>query len=142
MTIIQVVQGNNNRYETVNSTQQLFVQGGILSSGIPQFDGPIPDPYDDVLSTPNVSSASIFLIYSTCVHTHVYMNTEIHCALSMHTSVDEFTFGFVIVALIFGPWNISLLISHQLLFLTTNIVFVVGIYCFLNYKQASVLVEV
>ncbi|CAA3025402.1 transcription initiation factor IIA large subunit-like isoform X1 [Olea europaea var. sylvestris] len=51
---LKVVQGNNNRYETVNSTQQLFVQGGILSSGIPQFDGPIPDPYDDVLSTPNI----------------------------------------------------------------------------------------
>lgn len=25
------------------------------SSKIPQLDGPIPDPYDDVLSTPNVS---------------------------------------------------------------------------------------
>lgn len=27
-------------------------------SRIPQFDGPIPDPYDDVLSTPNVSLIS------------------------------------------------------------------------------------
>lgn len=25
---------------------------------IPQLDGPMPDPYDDVLSTPNVSSLS------------------------------------------------------------------------------------
>ena len=25
------------------------------SSKIPQLDGPMPDPYDDVLSTPNVS---------------------------------------------------------------------------------------
>ena len=35
--------------------QEVFVQGTRLSSSIPQLDGPIPDPYDDVLSTPNVS---------------------------------------------------------------------------------------
>lgn len=29
--------------------------GHQLSSRIPQLDGPIPDPYDDALSTPNVS---------------------------------------------------------------------------------------
>ncbi|KAL8055938.1 hypothetical protein ABFX02_04G087700 [Erythranthe guttata] len=29
-------------------------QGGTSSSRIPQSDGPIPDPYDDVLSTPNI----------------------------------------------------------------------------------------
>ncbi|GFP91208.1 transcription initiation factor iia subunit 1 [Phtheirospermum japonicum] len=34
--------------------QQKFVQGGALSSRIPQLDGPIPDPYDDALSTPNI----------------------------------------------------------------------------------------
>ncbi|KAI3461564.1 hypothetical protein Pfo_018227 [Paulownia fortunei] len=36
------------------SVQQMLVQGGSLSSRIPQLDGPIPDPYDDVLSTPNI----------------------------------------------------------------------------------------
>ncbi|PIN05291.1 RNA polymerase II transcription initiation factor TFIIA, large chain [Handroanthus impetiginosus] len=30
------------------------LKGGTLSSRIPQLDGPIPDPYDDVLSTPNI----------------------------------------------------------------------------------------
>lgn len=30
-------------------------QEGSLSCRIPQLDGPIPDPYDDALSTPNVS---------------------------------------------------------------------------------------
>ncbi|KAL3829077.1 hypothetical protein ACJIZ3_017879 [Penstemon smallii] len=34
--------------------QQSFVQGRRLSSRIPQLDGPIPDPYDDPLSTPNI----------------------------------------------------------------------------------------
>ncbi|KAK4419871.1 Transcription initiation factor IIA subunit [Sesamum alatum] len=34
--------------------QQMFVQVGTMSSRIPQLDGPIPDPYDDVLSTPNI----------------------------------------------------------------------------------------
>lgn len=34
------------------------MRAGVLSvpSKIPQLDGPIPDPYDDVLSTPNVSN--------------------------------------------------------------------------------------
>lgn len=39
---------------------------GILTtarscSKIPQLDGPIPDPYDDVLSTPNVSMVLLFV---------------------------------------------------------------------------------
>ncbi|KAI3450332.1 hypothetical protein Pfo_006997 [Paulownia fortunei] len=42
---LKVVQGG---------VQQMFVQGGTLSLRIPQLDGPIPDPYDDVLSTPNI----------------------------------------------------------------------------------------
>ncbi|KAL0458798.1 UNVERIFIED_CONTAM: hypothetical protein Slati_0507000, partial [Sesamum latifolium] len=41
---LKVVQGGN---------QEMFVQVGTMSSRIPQLDGPIPDPYDDVLSTPN-----------------------------------------------------------------------------------------
>lgn len=32
-----------------------FGRGVRLSSRIPQADGPTPDPYDDALSTPNVS---------------------------------------------------------------------------------------
>ncbi|KAL2489012.1 Transcription factor IIA [Forsythia ovata] len=51
---LEVIQGSNTRYDSVNSIQQMFVLGGKLSSMIPQFDGPIPDPYDDVLSTPNI----------------------------------------------------------------------------------------
>ncbi|KAG8387899.1 hypothetical protein BUALT_Bualt02G0069400 [Buddleja alternifolia] len=42
---LKVVQG---------SFRQMFVQGGTSSSRIPQLDGPIPDPYDDALSTPNI----------------------------------------------------------------------------------------
>ncbi|KAL6508980.1 hypothetical protein OROHE_021539 [Orobanche hederae] len=42
---LKVVQGG---------VQQMFVGGGEFSSRIPQLDGPIPDPYDDVLSTPNI----------------------------------------------------------------------------------------
>jgi hypothetical protein len=33
-------------------------------SKIPQLDGPIPDPYDDVLSTPNVSMVLLFVRHS------------------------------------------------------------------------------
>ncbi|KAL2238404.1 UNVERIFIED_CONTAM: Transcription initiation factor IIA subunit 1 [Sesamum indicum] len=45
MLVSSVVQGGN---------QQMFFQVGTMSSRIPQLDGPIPDPYDDVLSTPNI----------------------------------------------------------------------------------------
>lgn len=39
----------------------MVVQREGLSSRIPQLDGPIPDPYDDMLSTPNVSFSSLSL---------------------------------------------------------------------------------
>ncbi|KAL3653231.1 hypothetical protein CASFOL_002912 [Castilleja foliolosa] len=39
--------------------QQKFVQGGPLSSRIPQLDGPVPDPYDDALSTPNIYNQGV-----------------------------------------------------------------------------------
>ncbi|GER49590.1 transcription factor IIA large subunit family protein [Striga asiatica] len=39
---------------THGDVQQIFVQTGTLSFRISQLDGPIPDPYDDVLSTPNI----------------------------------------------------------------------------------------
>ncbi|KAL8531150.1 hypothetical protein ACS0TY_007966 [Phlomoides rotata] len=42
---LKVVQGG---------VQKMLVQGGNSSSWIPQLDGPIPDPYDDALSTPNI----------------------------------------------------------------------------------------
>lgn len=35
----------------------MLVQGEKMSATIPQLDGPTPDPYDDALSTPNVSSS-------------------------------------------------------------------------------------
>ncbi|CAA0841835.1 Transcription factor IIA- alpha/beta subunit [Striga hermonthica] len=38
----------------VEDVQQISVQTGTLSFRISQLDGPIPDPYDDVLSTPNI----------------------------------------------------------------------------------------
>lgn len=39
---------------------------------IPQLDGPIPDPYDDVLSTPNVNICAfvIFLRHKRCNQMH------------------------------------------------------------------------
>ncbi|XP_028071823.1 transcription initiation factor IIA large subunit-like isoform X2 [Camellia sinensis] len=36
------------------ANREVITQGVGLSSRIPQLDGPIPDPYDDVLSTPNI----------------------------------------------------------------------------------------
>ncbi|XP_057772406.1 transcription initiation factor IIA large subunit-like isoform X2 [Salvia miltiorrhiza] len=38
----------------LGSTAQMPVQEGSPSCRIPQLDGPIPDPYDDALSTPNM----------------------------------------------------------------------------------------
>ncbi|KAK4407688.1 Transcription initiation factor IIA subunit [Sesamum angolense] len=66
---LKVVQGGN---------QQMFVQVGTMSSRIPQLDGPIPDPYDDVLSTPNIYN------YQGVVNEDYNMNTpmpnEMHAA--------------------------------------------------------------
>lgn len=42
----------------------IFVQGASSSSRIPQLDGPISDPYDDVLSTPNVNFSSAVIIFA------------------------------------------------------------------------------
>ncbi|CAL5426756.1 unnamed protein product [Camellia sinensis] len=36
------------------ANREVITQGVGLSSRIPQLDGPIPDPYDDALSTPNI----------------------------------------------------------------------------------------
>ncbi|XP_022864011.1 transcription initiation factor IIA large subunit-like isoform X2 [Olea europaea var. sylvestris] len=51
---VMVDQGNSSQHVLVNATQQMVVQREGLSSTIPQLDGPMPDPYDDMLSTPNI----------------------------------------------------------------------------------------
>ncbi|KAH7838588.1 hypothetical protein Vadar_028692 [Vaccinium darrowii] len=51
----QVNQGANTQSNIVTPANRVVItQGARLSSRIPQSDGPIPDPYDDVLSTPNI----------------------------------------------------------------------------------------
>lgn len=45
-----------------SGAEQIFCHGETSLSRIPQLDGPIPDPYDDVLSTPNVSVPPCFLL--------------------------------------------------------------------------------
>ncbi|PSS14227.1 Transcription initiation factor IIA large subunit like [Actinidia chinensis var. chinensis] len=51
----QVIQGANTERDIVTAAkQEVFTQGERMSSRISQLDGPIPDPYDDVLSTPNI----------------------------------------------------------------------------------------
>lgn len=62
--IWQVDQGNSSQHVLVNATQQMVVQREGLSSTIPQLDGPMPDPYDDMLSTPNVSL--LLCIWNVC----------------------------------------------------------------------------
>uniref|UniRef100_A0A5B7A7B7 Transcription initiation factor IIA large subunit n=1 Tax=Davidia involucrata TaxID=16924 RepID=A0A5B7A7B7_DAVIN len=52
---IQVSQGSNTQHVVVTAAnREMFAPGARLSSRIPQLDGPIPDPYDDALSTPNI----------------------------------------------------------------------------------------
>jgi len=46
-------------------------QGLKLASSIPQLDGPIPDPYDDALSTPNVRMSC--KTFFSCVMTSMYV---------------------------------------------------------------------
>lgn len=41
---------------SAKSATSSYIERSLLK--IPQLDGPMPDPYDDVLSTPNVSSLS------------------------------------------------------------------------------------
>ena len=40
---------------TDSGIHQILGQEGKISVRITQLDGPVPNPYDDVLSTPNVS---------------------------------------------------------------------------------------
>lgn len=39
-----------------------------MSVTIPQLDGPTPDPYDDVLSTPNVRSSPLLFAYEKAMY--------------------------------------------------------------------------
>ncbi|KAJ6964337.1 hypothetical protein NC652_002575 [Populus alba x Populus x berolinensis] len=55
--VSQVSQGNNplGRYDTITTKNREIVAHVSRSYlKIPQVDGPIPDPYDDMLSTPNI----------------------------------------------------------------------------------------
>ncbi|KAA8549313.1 hypothetical protein F0562_000997 [Nyssa sinensis] len=65
---IQVIQGSNTQHAVVaTANQEMFTPGARLSYRIPQLDGPIPDPYDDVLSTPNVTSVVLEFSCCTCI---------------------------------------------------------------------------
>ncbi|KAF7120150.1 hypothetical protein RHSIM_Rhsim13G0077100 [Rhododendron simsii] len=51
----RVNQGANTESNIITAANRVVItQGARLSSRIPQSDGPIPDPYDDALSTPNI----------------------------------------------------------------------------------------
>lgn len=50
----EVGQGSNSQHGEVTIGNLELGRGLRLSSRIPQLDGPIPDPYDDALSTPNI----------------------------------------------------------------------------------------
>ncbi|KAL3518149.1 hypothetical protein ACH5RR_020738 [Cinchona calisaya] len=51
---LKVGQGSNTLHKVATAEAEIFLQGGRLLPRISQLDGPIPDPYDDVLSTPNI----------------------------------------------------------------------------------------
>lgn len=61
-SVCQVGQGSNSQPG----------HGPTFSSRIPQLDGPIPDPYDDALSTPNVSICFLFLLI------HIHLRFKFH----------------------------------------------------------------
>ncbi|KAJ8769237.1 hypothetical protein K2173_001827 [Erythroxylum novogranatense] len=51
---LQVSRGNDTSCGVITSDRERLTNVARSSSKIPQVDGPIPDPYDDVLSTPNI----------------------------------------------------------------------------------------
>lgn len=59
----QSVQGSAIQHGSVAAGKEIVIEG-LSISRIPQLDGPIPDPYDEMLSTPNVcfglSSDNVF----------------------------------------------------------------------------------
>ena len=55
MIISQVGQGSGSQLGIVIAGNRKLGHGLKLSPQIPQLDGPISDPYDDAVSTPNVS---------------------------------------------------------------------------------------
>ena len=69
----QVSQGNDplGRCDTsTTKNKEILARVSRSYLKIPQVDGPIPDPYDDVLSTPNVCSTAfvIFLKYKDAIN--------------------------------------------------------------------------
>ncbi|THG05925.1 transcription initiation factor IIA large subunit-like isoform X1 [Camellia sinensis] len=46
--------GSTECHNVIAANREVFTRRVMLSSRISQLDGPIPDPYDDVLSTPNI----------------------------------------------------------------------------------------
>ena len=61
-SVSQVGQGSNSQRDNIIADNKKPGFG----LRIPQLDGPIPDPYDDALSTPNVSIFFLFLQSNLC----------------------------------------------------------------------------
>lgn len=53
--IFQVSEFPGRQDSVTTANREIFANLASSSVKLPQLDGPIPDPYDDVLSTPNVS---------------------------------------------------------------------------------------
>ncbi|GAA0149581.1 general transcription factor [Lithospermum erythrorhizon] len=53
-SILDSFEGQGNGTQQTTANIEIDVQGIRLSSKIPQLDGPMPDPYDEMLSTPNI----------------------------------------------------------------------------------------
>lgn len=67
-TTFQLSQGSDfpDRHDTsTTANREILAHLARSSMKIPQLDGPIPDPYDDVLSTPNVRS--LYLNFKTSI---------------------------------------------------------------------------
>lgn len=58
--VSQVGQGSNSQLDIVIADNRKLGHGLESSPRIPQLDGTVPDPYDDALSTPNVSICFLY----------------------------------------------------------------------------------
>ncbi|KAK6247116.1 hypothetical protein QUC31_018681 [Theobroma cacao] len=55
------------RDSTTTAKSEILAHLARSSSKIPQLDGPIPDPYDDMLSTPNFNfDVALYIVYNYC----------------------------------------------------------------------------
>lgn len=70
MIISQVGQGRNSQLDIVIADNRKLGHELKLSHRIPQLDGPIPDQYDEAVSTPNVS----FCLFLRTSLAHVSVN--------------------------------------------------------------------